>query len=145
MRESEAKKDERTAILEIGEGWRAGKLKDNEPEVLAYRAWLADKLSTGGKDVKTPVESHTKQTSTTAQRGDDKSGIESVDWEQWLEEKIPLTGIVDEKWIGWLEKNFGVDMAGVITLDEAVNRLDGDLKMKFIAKVESKIKKEEGK
>ncbi len=35
------------AIKEVGECWRTDKMKGNEPEVMAYRAWIVDKLNTG--------------------------------------------------------------------------------------------------
>ena len=48
------------AIKEIGECWRADKMKGNDPEVLVYRAWILDKLNHKGvknEDAKVPEDS----------------------------------------------------------------------------------------
>jgi len=37
--------EQQVAIKEIGEDWRAGKLKDNDPLVVGYLIWLIDRLN----------------------------------------------------------------------------------------------------
>ena len=80
----EDKVDRRTLVMEIGEDWRAGKRKDNDPLVVAREAFLLDWANgstKGGKDVSDKVS--TEETG----RGsgeEARQGSGEFDEEWWL-------------------------------------------------------------
>jgi len=104
----EDKVDRRTLVMEIGEDWRAGKRKDNDPLVVAREAFLLDWANgsiKGGKDVsiKVSTEKARRDTGEGLGQGDREGGdfdeewwlkaLEKLDNKEWVVEQLKLMGI----------------------------------------------------
>jgi len=106
----EASIEQQVAIKEVGENWRAGIFNETSPEVIAYQAWILDRLNgylKGGKDV--PNKVSTKETGRVSGerlgQGDREAG--EFD-EKGMKAALNRVKFTQKGVIIWLNQMFGI-------------------------------------
>lgn len=137
--EREASIEQQVAIKEVGECWRASKFEDTSPEVMAYQAWILDRLNgylKGGKDVsnKVSTEKAGRDAGEGPGQGDRKGGDFDEEW--WLQR---LKTINDKPWVSKQLKTLGVTVKKGQRYIEVIKAMDSGKRALLKNEVESSV------
>ncbi len=115
----EASIEAQVAIKEIGENWRAGKLKDDDLLVVGYLIWLIDKLNYKEAEGEIKTAQTIKTANTDGQtQVDDEVVADETDRVSGFLKYLENHGIKDDRL--WLEVEYGVPQDKVLTAKRCV-------------------------